>query len=367
MKTIFIDENIPYLADILSAEYKTKTFYGRDLIKQDLIDNDCFALFTRSTTNVNEHLLDGTNVKFVATNTSGIDHIDLQYLLDNDIYFGSAAGANANSVAEYTMFASLFYAINKGLKLRKMTIGVIGFGNIGSKVAYYGKSAGMRVLVNDPPLKDKSYVFPEFCEYCELDELLENADIITNHVPLTATGEHPTYNLLNADNLNIIKQNALIVHSSRGGVINEDALTKFLKSREGVELVIDVFEKEPEINEYLVQRSLISTPHIAGYSTNGKINGISMILAHFEEFTGKLFPRNLLNVLPLNPPTCIVCDEDDVFRKISESRCLLEDSLKFHDLLNLTGPDRREAFDRQRKEYPTRFEFLGLDTTIKQK
>lgn len=365
MKTVFIDENIPYLAEILSAEYNTKMFYGRDLIKQDLIDNDCFALFTRSTTNVNEHLLEGTNVKFVATNTSGIDHIDTQYLKDNNIYFASALGANANSVAEYVVFGALFYAVNKSLKLRNMTIGIIGFGNIGSKVAYYANTAGMKVLVNDPPLKELGNSFPDNVSYCDLDYLLENSDIITNHVPLTTTGKYPTYNLINADNINKIKQIALIVHSSRGGVINEDALCKFLKSREGVELVIDVYEKEPNINEYLVQRSLISTPHIAGYSANGKINGINMILSHFEEFTGKKFSREILDVIPMTTPMCIDYDKEDIYRRVSESRMLLEDSLKFHDLLNLTGPDRQEAFDRQRREYPKRFEFLSLENTLR--
>ncbi len=362
MNTVLIDENIPFLADIISQKYTAKSFAGRELTKQRLIDEACTALFVRSTTRINADLLDNTNVKFVASATSGIDHVDLNYLESKGIQFSYALGSNSNSVAEYAMYAMIFDSINRPKSMSSQTLGIIGFGNIGKKVAHYANKAGMKILINDAPLKADNYEFPEACEYCELDELMSRADIITNHVPLVINGQFPTYRLLNSSNLNKIKDNALIIHTSRGGVINENDLTKLLKSREDIELVIDVFENEPDVNEYLIQRAIIATPHVAGYSRNGKINGINMILEAFEKFANIQFDKQIIaDAIPQNKERCLVCDFIENFHKITDTRKILDDSLRLNDLLHLSGTDRREEFDRQRREYPTRFEYLAIE------
>lgn len=369
METVFIDENIPYLEEIISQKYRVIKFKGRELNNDMLKSENCFALFVRSTTIVNEDLLQNTSVKFVATGTSGIDHVDLDYLKNNNIKFSYALGANANSVAEYVMFSILFDVFSRRKNIHNLTIGIIGYGNIGKKLARYCNRAQMNILINDPPLKEQGFSFPEQYQYSELDKLLLTADIITNHVPLKKNGEFPTLNLLNCENFQDIKENALFIHTSRGGVVCEKDLVKLLKTREDVELVIDVYENEPEINEYLVQRAIIATPHIAGYSRNGKINGISMILKDFEEFIHADFDKNLLNYEFTHQSTnCLICDCVEMYEKISQSRKILDDSLKFNDILNYSGFERRDEFDRQRREYPVRYEYMQMeDGELKQK
>ncbi len=362
METIFIDENIPYLKEILEKDYKTYCFKGRELNCQTLAQEHCNSLFVRSTTRVSENLLADTDVKFVASATSGIDHIDVEYLQNNNIHFSFANGANSNSVAEYVMFGILLYSFNKHIDVSKLTIGIIGLGNIGKKVAYYCNKIGIKILVNDPVLLDEGYKFPQVCKYCELDELLENANIITNHVPLNINGKYPTYNLLQNENLSKIKKNSLLIHSSRGGVINENDLLKFLKQRDDVELIIDVFENEPEINVPLIQRSIIATPHIAGYSHNGKINGVNMVLDDFENYFSNKFDRIEINNIINNQNSNSLHENlSECYNNIHSSRQLLEDSLRLNDILWLNSVDRRDAFDKLRKEYPIRFEYLKID------
>ncbi len=357
-ESIFIDENIPFLSDILSGYFDIKLFKGRELTAQELIINNCSALFIRSTAIVNSELLSGTNVKFVATATSGIDHIDTEYLKSKNICFASALGSNSNSVAEYVIYSIMKWAFDKSNLLKDKTIGIIGFGNIGTKVGYYADLLGMKVLVNDPPLKDSNYIFPDYIHYCELAELLKNSDIITNHVPLNNSGNYSTLNLLDDSNLNLIKNKSLFIHCSRGKVVNEVALLNSIKNKD-ISLVIDVFENEPIANKELSERAIFATPHIAGYSRDGKIIGVLMVLNAFAKFKSMKFDLSILTEQlnnDTNPLNINANEQLKIYTNIQKSRNIEADSEQFKNIFN--SFDTAKEFDLLRKHYPPKREYL---------
>ncbi len=201
---ILVDENIPLLAEALRPCGKITGYSGRELSKHELIKSSCSSLFVRSTTKIDSTLIEGTSVKFIGTATSGIDHVDVEYLKINNITFTFAPGSNANSVAEYVVYSILKWRSLIQSEIENKTIGIVGFGNIGKIVARYSNYMGMKILVNDPPLKDSGCDFPEYVEYTGLDELIARSDIITNHVPLTIVGSYPTHNLFNEQNIKLI-------------------------------------------------------------------------------------------------------------------------------------------------------------------
>ncbi len=361
-KTILIDENIPFLDTILRQSFEIIKFNGRELTTQKLIDSNCFALFVRSTTKVNQDLLEGIAVQFVATATSGSEHIDKAYLLQNNIFFADALGSNSNSVAEYVVFAILHAFQIRNLQACGRTIGIIGFGNIGSKLAHYANKLKLKILVCDPPLRDSGFQFPDYCEYCELDDLMEKSNIITNHVPLSSNTKYCTLDLINAKNLSKMKSDVLFVHSSRGGVVNEDDLAEFVRINPYAQVVIDVFENEPKINNYLAEHSIISTPHIAGYSRNGKLNGVMMVLNQFEKFIGEEFDKSIIErEYKQSSFRGEFVTEDFIYQKIEEYRKISDDADTFSEIFELDGDIKLKEFDLLRKEYPVRFEYLNIN------
>lgn len=290
----FVDDNNPYIAEVLGKLpiiSKVVIYKGRELSNQDLISNNCELLFARSTTLINKNLLNGTKVHYVATVTSGIDHIDTNYLYENDIYFASALGSNSNGVAEFVLFSVFDWLISQNLDItnlshyKKLKIGIIGFGNVGKKVAFYLHKLGSEIYVNDPKLKEDNYNFPNYATYCDFDEILNYCDIISNHVPLTNEDEskYPTFNLFNKNNLDLLKQNTCFIHSSRGGVVNEDFILDISKNK-NINLYFDVWNNEPSINPNLKNVCKIATPHIAGHTVNSKLNGVKMIMRNFDRY-----------------------------------------------------------------------------------
>jgi erythronate-4-phosphate dehydrogenase len=364
MSSIFCDENIPNLAEaIVDKDGEIVSFYGRGLVNRDLVDNECVALFVRSTTKVNEELLDNTKVEFVATATSGADHIDEEYLRSKHIEFSSALGANSNSVAEYVIYGILKHCISENINLSGLTIGIVGFGNVGSKVAYYAHKLGLNVLVNDPPLQKAGFVFPNYCRYLELNDLLAASDILTNHTPLTNKGEYATVNLIDDEQFTLLKPTVLLIHCSRGGVINESALSDFLKANSAANLIIDVFVEEPRINKYLSERAIISTPHIAGYSKNGKIEGVKAVVAAYEKFTETKQNWDAFSEYEINSKSDFDGDYRDVLAllaNINAHRKIEDDSIEFKKIINLVIDKQKTAFDYLRKNYPTRYEYLRI-------
>lgn len=362
---IFVEEQIPYLAESLTGSGNVYTFSGRELIARNLIENQCKALFVRSTTKVDKNLLEGTPVKFVGSATSGIDHIDLEYLKSKGIEFAYAPGSNANSVAEYVMFGILRWASDFDKDFSNLKIGIIGYGNIGSLVAKYSNFFGWKVLVNDPPLLEKinegdAKRLPNFVTHCDLNELLEGSDVVTNHVPLTFEGEHKTYNLFNESNLNKINDCSLFIHTSRGGVVDEASLIR-LADTKNVILIIDVWKNEPDINLGLLKKSFIATPHVAGYSFDGKIRGTRAMLESFEKYFSirpnyRIVNKFLSEYRPISKED--FRDQKKILQVLTNSRKIYEDFQDFRKILTLPQQERQHFFDELRRNHPVRREVL---------
>ncbi len=276
MMKITVDENIAYAKEAFSQFGDVELLHGRKITPESVKDSD--ALIVRSITKVNKDLLEGSKVKFVGTATIGKDHIDLEYLKGKNIAFADAAGCNAHAVKEY-IFTALSEVLSKReLKFKNFSIGIIGAGNVGSKVAYCANTLGMKTIINDPPLKRKT----GNNIYKELDEALK-ADIITLHVPLNKEGIDKTNHLLDYERLNLLKDNCILLNSSRGSVVDNNALEKLIEKK-NFTVILDVWENEPELNPELLKKVYIGTPHIAGYSYEGKVNGTTMIYSALCKF-----------------------------------------------------------------------------------
>lgn len=349
---IIIDANIAYAEEAFSHLGYTRLVDGRTLTNKDVKDAD--ILIVRSITNVNENLLKNSKVRFVGTATIGTDHIDLDYLKSQNITFVEANGCNADSVAEYVFTALLKISSEKNISLSEKTIGVVGVGNIGGKVVRLAESFGMKVLKNDPPLQRKGIGD----KYVAFKKILE-ADIITLHVPLTFEGVDKTFYILNKSNLNEIKRSSIIINTSRGAVIDNAAL--LIESIEGkFELALDVWEDEPSVNPELLIKSKIATPHIAGYSFEGKVKGTKIIYDALCKY---------LNTKPIWQPDLPEIenkeirlrggktDEEKLYTLFSSIYDIEKDDDLMRKILNYDINDRAGYFDLMRKKYPVRREF----------
>ena len=276
---IVADENIPLVAEAFSTLGLVQALPGRAILPESVREAD--VLLVRSITQVYEKLLDGSAVRFVATATIGTDHVDEAYLSGRGIGFASAPGSNSNSVAEYVTAALLAWAEKRGLDLAGRTLGVVGVGHVGSKVVAKARAMGMAVLCNDPPVKRGG----GHDDYVELDELVRRADAVTFHVPLSVEDEDPTMHMINATLLERLaegKERAVLINSSRGGVHDTGAVLAVQDDRRAqdlpvLDLVLDVWESEPNIALPLLDEAMLATPHIAGYSLDGKLAGTTMI------------------------------------------------------------------------------------------
>ncbi len=357
---IFIDENIPLLHKMLKNCGEVHTYTGRKLTRSDLIAAESNVLITRSQTKISKSLLEGTNVDFAATATAGIDHVDPEYLREKNIKFANAPGANANSVAEYVVYSMLKWAYMNSLNLRDMRIGVIGYGNIGKLVSRYAHWLGMKVYVNDPPLRDMDFEFPEHLTYRELPELCERMDVLTNHVPLEPEGAYPTVKLLDKELTGSMRSGSLLIHSSRGGVVDEEAvLDKIAKN--DITAAVDVWENEPYFNPILAEKAMLCSPHVAGYSRDGKLKGTLMIAKAYYDYSGCMpnyteIDKELANYKPMPPDA--FSDHDYIRNTIEKSRFFEYDSAIFREITVLDEQERARQFDLQRKRYPVRREVL---------
>lgn len=347
MLKIIADENIAYAEEAFSLLGDISFLHGREITNEVLKKAD--VLLVRSVTNVDEKLLDGTKVKFIGTATIGTDHIDTKYLNENNIAFSSAKGCNADAVAEYVLTAISKIVAEKNLLFNELTIGVVGCGNIGSRVAKYVSALGMKVLKNDPPLQRIS----KNNNFVSIDEI-ENADIITLHVPLNTEGIDKTVHLFNKERLLRLKENSILINTSRGAVVDNNALLEILQSK-NITTVLDVWENEPQINEYLLKMTTLATPHIAGYTLEGKVNGTKIIYDALCRF---------LNVKSIWKPELPSVTENRIKIKlqqpIEEIISLLSSriyDIKNDDLQLKNSENPVKNFDLLRKYYPLRREF----------
>ena len=274
---IIADENIPFADEAFSALGDVALLAGRSIDHASMQDAD--LLFVRSITKVNETLLRDSRLKFAATATIGTDHIDQGYLEKRGIGFAYAPGCNANSVSEYILSGILELSRRYSFSLAQKIIGIIGVGNVGLRVEEKCRGLGMNVLLNDPPLAHQTGDE----KYRPIDELLQQADIITVHVPLTKSGEDATLGMLNKDFLGRMKRGCILFNSSRGKVGIDSDILSAIKSHQ-IKAALDVWETEPVVNLELMQHCEFASPHIAGYSYDGKVNGTQMIYNAACEF-----------------------------------------------------------------------------------
>lgn len=350
---VVADENMPLVAECL-AGHEVRRLPGRRLRREDLLAAD--ALLVRSVTRVDPDLVAGTPVRFVGSATIGTDHLDLDGLAGLGIAVAAAPGCNARAVGEYvaTVLASL--AAEQGWAPAARTLGVIGLGNTGREVLALARVLGLRVLGCDP------FVTLPGVEQVGLAELLRRADIVSCHVPLSRGGPHPTWHLLDAAALAGLPDQAILVNASRGEVVDGAALAAALTARPGLTAVLDVWEGEPRVPAGLLGAVRWGTPHVAGYSQEGKWRGTALVCAALCAHFGLPAPRSLAALLAAVPaPAPLrVAGEGAPARlaALLQQACpLARDDAALR--ASLAAPDPAAAFDALRRDYPPRREFTS--------
>lgn len=272
---ICLDEDIPDGRAVFEPLGEVRTFAGRTVSPADVAEAD--ALIVRSVTPVNAALLAGSRVRFAGTVTTGSDHVDTAWLADRGIAFAAAEGCNAETVSQYVLAAILLLCERRGTDPTGHTLGVIGVGRIGSRVARWAEALGFRLLLCDPPRRRSGE-----SGFLDAAEVLPRADFVTLHVPLTDTEPDATRNLMNAAWLARMRPSAVLINTSRGGVVREEALAVALAERRIGGAVLDVWRDEPNINPALLRLATLVTPHIAGYSHESRRRAVWMIRQRLE-------------------------------------------------------------------------------------
>lgn len=357
MMRIVADDMIPFLKGALEPFMEVVYLPGKKIDKEALKNAD--AMLVRTRTKCTENLLKGTGVKFIGTATIGFDHIDTRYCEKNDIVWTNAPGCNSSSVQQYITAALLKLARDHQFELKDKTIGIVGVGNVGAKVEKIARIFGMNVLLNDPPRARNE----GSKKFVEIENLLKDSDIVTLHVPLSLAGEDKTYHLFNEKIFNKMKKGSWFFNSSRGEVNDNSALKRILESGKLGGAVLDVWENEPDIDLDLMSKAFIATPHIAGYSTDGKANGTAMVVNSLCKY----FNLPLKNWYPSNvpPPSApgITIDgkgksnEEIIREAVYQTYNIEEDDIK----LRFSPSD----FEKQRGDYPLRREFPSFSINLK--
>ena len=362
---IVADQNIPFVKECFSSIGQVTLCPGRQLASAQVADAD--VLLVRSVTKVNEALLAGSPVKFVATATIGTEHVDAAYLASKGIGFASAPGSNANSVAEYIVAAMLTLGKKYKFTLAGKSIGVVGVGNVGSRVARKCQALGMKVLLNDPPLKRQTGDE----KYRPLSELYD-CDFITLHTPLTKEGPDKSCHLADKAFFSALKGGAVFMNAARGGCHDTAALKQAMTAGKLGGVVLDVWENEPNIDPELLQKVDISTPHIAGYSFDGKVSGLLMIYRAACQHFGLTPTHTEADFLPAPkvPQITITTDQltggiEPVVRDtVQQVYAINRDDFNTREILQQNPDERGPFFDRLRKEYPERREFQNTVVNV---
>lgn len=361
--TMVAGENILYAKEAF-APLGTLTFLqDRSIDSSDLQDTN--VLLIRSVTRVDKALLQGTPVEFVGSASAGTDHLDEAYLQANHIALATAAGSNANSVAEYVMASLLFVAKQQGFSLSGKSIGIVGVGNIGKLVKSKAEALGMHPILNDPPLAELGH----HIDHRPLEEAL-GCDVVTLHTPLTTGGPHPTYHLLNERTFKWIQPTAVFINAARGEVVETQALLNAITRQQIGPTVIDVWEQEPGISWELFQAVTLGTPHVAGHSLDAKANGTFMVYEALCHYLG--IDRQWDPVQSLPPPRIPSLeiaagrksDEDIVREAVLNIYDVEMDYQHMQQLLEVAPEARAAGFDRLRKHYPVRREFHRTSLTF---
>lgn len=363
---IVADENIPLLDSFFGDIGEIRRVSGRTMSADDVRDAD--ILLVRSVTRVGRELLEGSRVRFVGTATIGTDHVDREWLERNGISFSAAPGCNANSVAEYVLSILSLHAEQRGLEdWTRISVGIVGVGNVGGEIAHKLDRLGFDIRLCDPPRAEREEEGgPQFVS---LAEALE-CDVVTLHTPLTKEQPYSTYHMIGERELDALTSDQLLINAGRGEVVDTVALQARLKQGDAPLVALDVWEQEPRISPDLVDQLWLATPHVAGYSLEGKVQGTEMIYQALSRFLGLPVRKKAGQFLP-EPALSKVsftsaADEDDAVR-IALRVCYdpRRDDTRLRAAMGGSADERAAAFDRLRRDYPVRRECSSLKVQLK--
>ncbi len=354
---IVADENIPYVADAF-GHLGDVTACPAAAITPSAV-RDAHILLVRSVTRIDETLLGSASVRFVGTATIGVDHVDTDFLRDRGIAFASAPGSNANSVSEWVMAGLLAIASDRGFRLSEQSLGIVGAGNVGRRVHEKARALGMRTLLNDPPRARREG--PE--AFVPLDRLLAESTIVTLHVPLYRTGPDRTLGMADRTFFERLRPGAAFLNSSRGAVVNESALTAARAQGRPGAVLLDVWADEPAIAPATVACTDLATPHIAGYSFDGKVGGTRMIYEAACQCFGVSVTWDAAAALPPPdvPETTVSCAGrtadsilDEAVRAVYDIR---SDDRRLRSISEMPPNEIGPYFTELRRSYPRRRAF----------
>ena len=361
---IVCDKNMPLAGEAFATLGEVSTRDGRSINASDVRNAE--LLLTRSTTKINAALLQDSQVRFYGSGVIGTDHIDIPWLEERGIVWSSAPGCNAESVANYVTAALLWLGGRHSLSLAGKCIGVIGAGNVGRRVSRHARALGLRVLICDPPRQRNPADF-EAQEFVPLARILAEADIVTCHVPLTRSGPDATHHMLSTREFAAMRPGAVFINAARGAVIDTDALLAAL-GRNIAHTVIDCWEGEPSYRADLLKRADLATPHIAGHSFEGKVNGTAIVYRAACAFLN-IAPSYGFELPPATAsPLRLVAsgrDDEELLRELVLAVYDIEADDHRLRQADLAAPEARAAaFDQQRAHYPMRREFASTRVEI---
>lgn len=333
---IIADNTVPYLKGILEPIADVSYLNSREFTPENIKDAD--ALIVRSIDKCTRELLEGSRVRLITTATIGYDHIDTRYCEEAGITWKNAPGCNAASVGQYVLSSLVAVALRKGERLEGKTIGIVGVGHVGSIVEKLCETLGMRVLRNDPPRAEQEGEYG----FVSLDTIAKEADIITLHVPLTKERRFATHHLADHAFFGKLERKPWFINSCRGAVHDTQALSQAKRTGKVSELIIDCWENEPDIDRELLAAATIATPHIAGFSADGKANGTRMCLENIERFFGIKIEK-IKEVIPPAPSDPVIELGQFATNRVEEA------------ILRTFNP---RAIDRKLRETPERFEWF---------
>lgn len=355
---IVADENIPLLDEFFAAFGSIRRLPGRGITAADVRDAD--LLLVRSVTQVNRALLEGSRVRFVGTCTIGTDHLDLDYFAEAGIAWSSAPGCNARGVVDYVLGSVLTLAEREGVDPAACVYGVVGAGQVGGRLVTLLQGLGWQVRVCDPPRQAA-----EGGDFVSLEQIIDECDVISLHTPLDASTRH----LFDATRLAALKPGTWLINASRGAVVDNAALRSLLPQRPDLKVVLDVWEGEPQADVELAALCQLATPHIAGYSLDGKLRGTAQIYQACCRALGVAEQVSLADLLPSPWLSELSIDgsADPAWALTSICRAVYDprrDDADFRRSLVGDADARRAGFDRLRKHYPMRREIDGLRVRI---
>lgn len=359
---IVIDENIPQ-AQVFDQFGRVTRLPGRGIEPADVRDAD--ALIVRSVSRVDEHLLSGSRVRFVGTCTIGTDHLDTDYLQAQGIGWANAPGCNAMAVVEYVLSVLQVLVLRTGQPLEGRCFGIVGVGQVGERLARCLQALGFDVLLCDPPREHEEKTS---CHtYVGLGEILARCDVISLHVPLQQGGSWPTLHMLSTRELASLRPGCWLINAARGPVVDNAALLDCLRVRSDLAVVLDVWEHEPDFDPGLLAYCQLATPHIAGYSLDGKIRGTEMIFREFCRHFALMpasevvYPEPMLQAVVPNPAASAQ-ELLTLLAGLLYEPCV--DDAAMRRLSGQSARQRQQGFDLLRKNYPVRRELGTLSVLL---